>query len=48
LATWQLIWRNPKLHPEGRTKSWLACQEHLDFLSQYLDARGFLLDASKL
>lgn len=31
-------WRNPRIHPEDREKTWLACDEHVDVL------RGFLAD----
>ncbi len=44
-ATHHLIWRNPKIHQDGRTKIWLACAEHLDFLIDYLEVRGFFLDS---
>jgi hypothetical protein len=44
-ATNQLIWRNPKIHLDERTKTWLACAEHLDFLIDYLEVRGFFLDS---
>ncbi len=41
-ATNKLIWANPKIHTDGRTKTWLACNEHLQFLIDYLETRGFL------
>ena len=37
-----LVWNNPKLHTAGREKTWVACDEHRDSLSQFLDVRGFL------
>ena len=37
-----LVWNNPRLHVPGREKNWVACDEHLPTLSQFLDARGFL------
>lgn len=37
-----LVWNNPRLHVPGREKTWVACDEHRDSLSQFLDARGFL------
>jgi len=43
-----VIWRNPKIHTDGRTKTWQACAEHLDFLRDYLDARGFFLEVRDL
>lgn len=44
VAVWVLAWNNPKLHPPARRKTWLACEEHKDQLSQFLDLRGFLKD----
>jgi len=43
-ATWGLLWNNPRLHTPERRKVWLTCDEHREFLSQYLDVRGFLRD----
>ncbi len=37
-----LRWNNPKIHTTDRRKSWLACAEHDQHLSQFLGARGFL------
>ena len=45
-ATWALEWNNPKLHEPDRRKTWLACEEHRDSLSAFLDARGFLRQAT--
>ena len=41
-ATWSLQWNNPKLHPPQRRKAWLACDEHVAQLSEFLQVRGFL------
>jgi hypothetical protein len=41
-AAYQLRWNNPKLHAEAARKTWLACAEHQDPLSEFLRARGFL------
>ena len=41
-ARWALRWNNPKLHPPERRKTWLACDDHRDSLSEFLNARGFL------
>jgi hypothetical protein len=41
-AVWELRWNNPKLHTPDRRKVWLACDEHREHLSQFLDVRGFL------
>lgn len=45
-ATWRLDWRNPKLHSEERVKTWLACDEHVDYLRDFLAARDFPLTVS--
>lgn len=39
-AAWAVIWSNPQLH-YGRTKTWLACGDHRDYLTQYLGYRNF-------
>ena len=44
VATWQLLWNNPKLHTPDRRKTWLACDEHRESLSDFLGARQFLRD----
>jgi len=41
-AGYALKWNNPKLHTPDRRKTWLACDEHRDSLSTFLEARGFL------
>jgi hypothetical protein len=41
-ATWALVWNNPKLHTPDRRKVWTACDEHREYLSSFLDMRGFL------
>jgi hypothetical protein len=41
-ARWALRWNNPKLHEPERRKTWLACDEHLAHLSDFLSARDFL------
>ncbi|MEC4017735.1 hypothetical protein [Streptomyces sp. H27-D2] len=43
-AVWVLVWNNPKLHTPERRKTWLACDEHREHLSNFLDLRGFLKD----
>ncbi|MEO6827790.1 MAG: hypothetical protein ABI255_10065 [Microbacteriaceae bacterium] len=40
-ASWQITWRNPKIHTADRVKIWLACDEHRDFLRDFLQARSF-------
>jgi DNA-binding LacI/PurR family transcriptional regulator len=40
-ATASVVWRNPRIHDETRRKIWLACDEHRDYLRDYLLARDF-------
>ncbi len=37
-----LVWNNPKVHTPDREKTWVACEEHRESLSTFLDLRGFL------
>jgi hypothetical protein len=41
-AVWGLRWNNPRLHEPQRRKTWLACQDHRQSLSDFLSARSFL------
>lgn len=41
LATWAVDWRNPRIHAEDRVKTWLACDEHVEYLRDYLATRDF-------
>jgi len=41
-ARYELRWNNPKLHPPERRKVWLACEDHREKLSGFLEDRGFL------
>ncbi|MFI5974292.1 hypothetical protein [Streptomyces sp. NPDC051452] len=43
-AEWVLAWNNPKIHQPERRKTWLACEEHREYLSRFLGVRGFLKD----
>lgn len=43
-AVWALRWNNPKIHTPDRRKIWLACDEHRESLSAFLDRRDFLKD----
>lgn len=38
-ATTQLLWNNPKIHTPERRKIWLGCDEHADWLENYLTER---------
>lgn len=40
-AKWNVNWRNPKIHGLERVKVWLACDEHRDYLHDYLATRDF-------
>ncbi len=40
-ALWRVEWRNPKIHSPDRIKVWVACDEHRDYLRDYLAAREF-------
>lgn len=42
VAVHALLWNNPSIHTATRNKVWLACDEHRDFLSEFLSLRGFL------
>ena len=45
-ALWRLDWRNPRIHAADRVKTWLACDEHVDYLREFLAARDFPLTVS--
>ncbi|MCU1529959.1 MAG: hypothetical protein JWP75_3722 [Frondihabitans sp.] len=40
-ATRAVHWRNPKIHSIDRVKVWAACDEHVDFLAEFLRSRDF-------
>ncbi len=40
-AVWSVHWRNPRIHSIDRVKTWVACDEHLEFLRDYLMSRDF-------
>ncbi|MBQ1442646.1 MAG: hypothetical protein IIZ13_02215 [Renibacterium sp.] len=43
-ARWNLRWNNPKVHTPERLKIWSACDEHREWLEDYLKLRGFFRD----
>lgn len=45
-AEWVLRWNNPSLHTPERRKVWLACPDHVQGLSDFLRARGFLRETA--
>jgi len=47
-ATWALRWNNPRLHTPERRKTWLACPDHREHLSEFLSVRGFLKEIEPL
>ena len=47
-ATVALLWNNPKIHTVERRKTWLACAEHEQPLTQFLAARNFMRDTQPL
>jgi hypothetical protein len=47
-ARWRIDWRNPGIHAEDRRKTWLACDEHIDYLRGFLASRDFPLEVSAL
>jgi hypothetical protein len=47
-AEWVLAWNNPKLHTPTRRKAWTACSAHVEALSAFLSARGFLRETQPL
>ena len=47
-ATQRIEWRNPRIHTENRRKVWLACDQHLGTLRDFLTARAFPLEVVAL
>jgi len=47
-AVWALRWNNPRLHTPERRKTWLACDQHREHLTEFLQLRGFLRDVLPL
>lgn len=40
-AVHRVEWRNPRIHGPERVKTWLACEEHVDYLRAFVAERGF-------
>ncbi|MGA7148692.1 MAG: hypothetical protein WBX17_09425 [Microbacterium sp.] len=40
-AQWRVDWRNPRIHTADRVKTWVACDEHVDYLREFLALRDF-------
>jgi hypothetical protein len=47
-ARWRIDWRNPRIHAGDRTKTWVACDEHRDYLREFLAARNFPVSVAAL
>ena len=47
-AHWNVNWRNPRIHGPERVKVWLACDEHRDWLRDYLASRDFPVEVTPL
>lgn len=47
-ATWRIDWRNPRIHTTDRRKTWVACDEHVGYLREFLAAREFPLSVAPL
>ena len=47
-ARWNVNWRNPRIHGDERVKIWLACDDHRDYLHDYLEARDFPVVVTEL
>jgi len=47
-ALWRIDWRNPRIHSADRVKSWTACDEHREYLREYLAAREFPVEVHPL
>ena len=47
-ATTAIEWRNPRIHTGERVKVWLACDEHVEVLRDFLAARAFPLEVKAL
>ena len=45
-GAWSLRWNNPKLHDPAYRKTWLACDDHREYLTEFLAARGFLREVT--
>lgn len=47
-AASRVEWRNPRIHGPERTKTWLACPDHVDYLRDFLAARDFPVSIAPL
>jgi hypothetical protein len=47
-AAWVLAWNNSRLHTPDRRKTWTACDEHKESLTEFLGSRGFLRETRSI
>jgi len=47
-ASWRIDWRNPRIHSTDRRKTWVACDEHVGYLREFLAARDFPVEVAPL
>jgi len=47
-ARWRIDWRNPRIHAADRRKTWVACDEHVAYLREFLAARDFPVEVAPL
>jgi hypothetical protein len=47
-AHWRVDWRNPRIHAADRVKTWVACDEHVDYLREFLAVRDFPVTVAPL
>jgi hypothetical protein len=47
-AVHRIEWRNPRIHAEDRRKIWLACDEHVEYLREFLSSRDFPVEVLPL
>ena len=47
-ASTAIEWRNPRIHTGDRSKTWLACDDHVEVLREFLAARSFPLELRPL
>ncbi|MFM1797625.1 MAG: hypothetical protein RL733_1406 [Actinomycetota bacterium] len=42
-ATHLIDWANPMIHCGDRKKTWAACEEHKEYLIEFVKARNFFI-----
>nr|WP_165064761.1 hypothetical protein [Marisediminicola senii] len=47
-ASFNVNWRNPRIHGIERVKVWTACDTHVDYLRDYLSSRSFPVEVTPL